>query len=220
MLTEADTFQWVIEAAPPGQLRRGLATWQAYDAASRVDLTASALLLGESWLVIDPIPLAPAAFERLLQEMAPAQAVGVVLTSANHERSARWWAGRLSVPLHAHPEAAPAMEGTIDMPCLPGQPLFAALEVVPLPGAAPGEIALYDGAMGGLWIIGDALIHLEATGLCFLPDRYCSDPGLLRQSARALLERPFRTVAFAHGPALTADAFQSLSALIPGEKTP
>lgn len=214
MLTEADTFQWVIEATPPGPLRRGLATWQAYDAASRVDLTASALLFGKSWVAVDPIPLAPAAFERLVREMAPARPVGVILTSANHERSARWWAERLSIPVHAHSEAAPAMEGTIDRPCLPRQSLFGTLEVVPLPGAAPGEIALYNASMGGLWIVGDALIHLEATGLCFLPDRYCSDPGLLRQSARALLERPFQTVAFAHGPALTVDAFERLSALI------
>ncbi len=214
---EAENFRWIAQETPPGGLKRGLVTWQAYDPVSRVDLTSSALLLGETWFAVDPIPLAPAAFDRLVGEMAPARCGGIVLTSSNHERSAGWFAERLSVPVHAHPDVAGAVNLAIDVSLTPGKPLFDTLEVIPLPGAAQGEIALYWPGLGGLWIVGDALIHLDATGLVFLPDRYCSDPALLRHSARALLDRPCATVAFAHGRALTNDAFHRLTTLIEGD---
>lgn len=211
---KADSFTWIASEIIPGGPKRGLVTWQAYDETSRVDLTSSALLLGDTWLLVDPIPLAPVAFDRLVDEMGAARCGGVVLTSANHGRSAGWFAERLSAPVHAHPDVAGEGDLAIDVKLTPGKPFFETLEVIPLPGAAQGEIALYWPGLGGLWIIGDALIHLDATGLVFLPERYCSDRALLRRSARALLERPCKTVAFAHGRALTNDAFHRLATLI------
>ena len=198
-----------------------LSCWEAYDNASRVDLHACALtvLKGEMFFV-DPIPLTADAMEQLLfaYNQRPA---GIILTNGNHARAADDFRRRLQVPLCASAAAAAGAGLDADM-AIPdaGGPLFdGALEAVPLPGAAAGEMALYRTGGGGLVIVGDALINLPSHPFTVLPDKYCDDPKTLRRSLAALLARPFSTLAFAHGQPLTLNPRARLAALL-GEKLP
>ena len=198
-----------------------LACWEAFDAASKVDLHACALALADGCLFfVDPIPLARAALEELLaaEGVNPA---GIVLTNGNHGRAADDFRRRLEIPLCAHPAAAAAagLDADVTIPD-EGGPLFdGALEAVPLPGAAAGEMAFYRAGGGGLVIVGDALINLPSHPFSVLPDKYCDDPKALRRSLARLLERPFATLAFAHGQPLTVNPRARLAALL-GEKLP
>ena len=198
-----------------------LACWEAFDAASKVDLHACALTLADGRLfLVDPIPLARAALDELLA--APGvRPAGILVTNGNHARAAGDFRRRLNLPLCAHPAAASEAGLTADV-AIPdaGGPLFdGALEAVPLPGAAAGELALYRADGGGLVIVGDALINLPSHPFTVLPDKYCDDPKTLRRSLAALLERPFATLAFAHGQPLTRDPRTRLAALL-GEPWP
>ena len=184
-----------------------LACWEAFDAASKVDLHACALTLADGRLfLVDPIPLARAALDELLA--APGiRPMGILVTNGNHGRAAADFRRRLGVPVCAHPAAA-AEAGLDADAAIPdaGGPLFdGALEGVPLPGAAAGEMAFYRANGGGLVIVGDALIHLPSHPFMPLPDKYCDDPKALRRSLASLLARPFATLAFAHGPPLTVN---------------
>lgn len=205
------------ELASPGHSGAWrLACWEAFDAASKVDLHACALTLADGRLFfVDPIPLAREVLEELLQ--APGVSVGgIVVTNGNHGRAAADFRRRLGVPVCAHAAAA-ADAGLAADVTIPdeGGPLFdGALEAVPLPGAAAGEMALYRADGGGLVIVGDALIHLPTHPFMPLPDKYCAEPKELRRSLAALLERPFATLAFAHGPPITVNPRARLAALL------
>ena len=205
---------------PDGSGDWTLACWEAYDAASKVDLHACALTLRDGRVFfVDPIPLTDEAVDGLLaSKVRPA---AVLLTNGNHGRAAEVFRRRFGVPLCAHPAAAAHAGLSADL-MIPdaGGPLFGgALEAVPLPGAAAGETALYRADGGGLVIVGDALINLPSHPCTVLPDKYCDDPKALRRSLATLLERPFSTLAFAHGQPLTVNPRARLAALL-GEKLP
>ena len=208
-------------ACPDGSGDWTLACWEAYDSASKVDLHACALRLADGRLFfVDPIPLARPA----LAELGPRPGVhlaGVILTNGNHARAADAFRRAHGLPLAAHPAAAAGAGLTADV-TIPdtGGPLFdGALEAVPLPGAAAGEMALYRVDGGGLVIVGDALINLPSHPFTMLPDKYCDDPKTLRRSLATLLVRAFATLAFAHGQPLTVNPRARLAALL-GEKLP
>ena len=192
----------------------GLFCWQAYDPASKVDLHASALAVDARLFFIDPIPLGKAALAELTADAPPA---GIVLTNANHARAAAEFRRRFALPVCFHPAAAGEIGLTADA-ALPagGGPVFGGVfEAIPLPGAAPGEIALYraDDA-GGLLVVGDAIINLPSHGFAVLPDKYCANPRELRRALAGLLERPFARMLFAHGDPILADARARLAAML------
>jgi glyoxylase-like metal-dependent hydrolase (beta-lactamase superfamily II) len=83
-----------------------------------------------------------------------------------------------------------------------------------LPGGAPGETAFYWNENGGVIILGDAIINLEATGLILLPDKYCTNPKHLAQSLEKLTSLPVKTLTFAHGLPITEQAAGRLSSLV------
>ena len=84
-------------------------------------------------------------------------------------------------------------------------------QIVALPGAGPGEIALIG---HGVACIGDALIHLPPDGLRILPEKYCADPAQLRRSLRKLLSCDFQVMTFAHGAPLTGSPRTKLEQLL------
>lgn len=181
-------------------VRPGLFIWQAYEPAVKAELTSCARVTARGLVFIDPLPLAEDALDELVAVAPPA---AIVLTSGNHARAAEQYRARFSIPIHAHSEAAAALEISVDHTLADGSTLFATLAVIALPGAAPGEIALHaDSALH----IGDALIHLPPHGLAVLPDKYCTDPRELRRSLGKLLRFPFEVLTFAHGLPIVARA--------------
>ena len=187
--------------------------WEAYDSASKVDLSASALGVDGKIFFVDPIPLAESALAELLADGAPA---GIAVTNGNHARAAEDFRHRWGVPLTV-PEDARMETGLQPDHTIPsgGGPVFGGIfEAVPLPGGASGEVALYRPDDGGLLIVGDAIINLPSFPLALLPDKYCADPKLLRRSVTALLDRAFSKLLFAHGEPLLSDARARLAAML------
>lgn len=196
----ADEFQEVVE---------GLYCWQRYQASLKVDCSCCVVRASDGFVLIDPVPLAPHALEELTTIARPA---AIVLTSANHARAAAWFRERFQIPILAHPAAAPELGMCIDRAVADGEMIDQHLTVISLPGAAPGELALFD--VRGWMIIGDALIHLEPYGFTLLPDKYCADAAQLRESLRKLLPFAFEILTFAHGLPLVSRARQRLDDLL------
>lgn len=169
----------------------GAYRWEAYDPASRVDLSASAAITEEGLYFIDPIPLREEALRELLETAGVAPA-GVFLTNENHERASAAFSRRLGVPVYSSGFAG-------------------ALTVVPLPGGAAGEAAVW---LPKLLVVGDALINLPSLPFSVLPDKYCADPRQLRASLATLLTLDFDRMLFAHGDPLMSGARARLAALL------
>jgi hypothetical protein len=173
-------------------------TWEQYDPDLRTILSSTAIRASgsSSWWLIDPIELPPdpLPFER------PA---GILLTSRNHDRSSQRLSLRFQVPIHG-----PSFAG--DLP----SELKGFLQVIPIDGAGPEEKGLYFSRPKVL-VMGDALINLEQTGFTFLPDKYCSDPLLMRRSLKeSLLDLNFDILVFAHGRPIQDHPRKKLSDLI------
>ncbi len=205
-------------ASDYSDLGGGLACWETYDPASKVDLWGSAVRVGRRLFFIDPIPLEADALDTLTEHAVPA---GIVLTNANHARAAAEFRREFELPVWMHvsaePETGLAADETI--PAGGGTVFDGVLEAIPLPGAVAGEIALYRAARstedgGGVMIVGDALIHLPSEGFSLLPDKYCTDAKTLRRSLEGLLDWEFETLLFAHGEPIMQDARGRLAALL------
>ncbi len=197
-MTRADE----IHAVSPG-----LAVWQAYEPAVKCDLTSVALSVGGQLVLIDPIALSAAGVSELEAVGQPAL---IVCTNGNHARAADAFRTHYRIPLAAHADAA--LETSVDLPLADGSRLLDTIEVCALPGGAPGEIALI--SPHGVACVGDALIDLPPDGFRLLPDKYCTDSKVLRESLRKLLRWDFRVLTFAHGWPLVASARERLTALL------
>ncbi|MBS0660632.1 MAG: hypothetical protein JSR82_20620 [Verrucomicrobia bacterium] len=197
-----------MAAAEEFQLvRPGWAVWSAYEPTVRVELWSTALRTRAGWLLIDPIPLATAAFAELVGETP---VVAIAMTNGNHARSCQDYRRRLRLPLWADPAAAEdaglVADAALTSDRLPG------LRVFPLPGAAPGEVALL--TEDGVCVVGDALINLGSHPFQPLPDKYCTDPRELRGSLAALAREPgWDALGFAHGEPVSRGARERLRAL-------
>ena len=184
-----------------------LFAWQAFDPAVKCDLSSCALDTADGLIFIDPIALPEAALGRLLHGRKPR---AIVLTNGNHTRAGGALRERLGVKIFASHDAA-GLEITPDETLIEGQIAPGEMEVIALPGAGPGEIALI-----GLDVacVGDALIHLPPEGLRLLPDKYCANPEQMRRSLRKLLSCDFQVMTFAHGAPLIGEAHKKLEQLL------
>ena len=190
------------------QVHPGLWVWQAYDPAVKTDLFSTAIAASSGVYLIDPIPLPDADLETLGQAGPIA---GIIVTNANHQRSAFNYSQRFGVPIFGHAKALSTIK-----PAKPGDlsAIIADLEVVEILGAVAGEIALYQRSDGGTLIIGDALINLEAYGFTFLPQKYCLDQKQMRRSLRNLLPLSLERLLFAHGTPIVTQAGDRLRTLL------
>jgi hypothetical protein len=188
----------------------GLFVWQAYDPKVKADLFSSGLVTPAGVLIVDPIPLAESALDELQRTSAIA---GIVLTNSNHVRASLEFAKLFSAPLFAHRESlgkakvAFAEVGNGDTIC-------AAVDIIAIDGAAPGEIALHYPSNNGTLIVGDALINFEPHGFSLLPKKYCSDEKKMRRSLRKLLAVKSERMLFAHGTPILSGATDRLQQLL------
>jgi glyoxylase-like metal-dependent hydrolase (beta-lactamase superfamily II) len=176
-------------------LTTGLALWHAFDAKAKAELYSTACTTRRGIVLIDPIALADDALEQLVGEN---RVTGIVVTNANHWRASASFAKKFSIPIFAHPDSASGTESDFE-PIIDGQLIFDAINVIAIPGAAPGEIALYLSEHSGSLIVGDALIHFDPYGFDLLPAKYCLDYQLMQKSLRELLAFPAERLLFAHG---------------------
>ena len=188
-------------------LTPALFAWQAFEPAVKCDLSSCALNGPEGLIFIDPIELSEAALGRLLHGRKPR---AIILTNGNHTRAAGKLRELLGVKVLASGDAI-GLDLIPDETLAEGQIAPGEMEVITLPGAGPGEIALVG---NGVACVGDALIHLPPEGLRLLPAKYCADPEQMRHSLRKLLSCDFQVMTFAHGPPLLGTACRQLEQLL------
>ncbi|NDB96942.1 MAG: hypothetical protein EBZ78_12425 [Verrucomicrobia bacterium] len=122
----------------------------------------------------------------------PSTPVVIVQTNANHDRFSKEMSGLV------HGKIESEVSG---------------FEKIPLPGAGAGETGYFHPETRTL-VLGDALINLAPHGLALLPDKYCTDPAQLRESARLLGRLPVERIFFAHGAPIVHDGASRIRELI------
>jgi len=203
MTKHADEFQVLSDT---------LYHWSFYDPSVKCDLSCTALKLGSGLVVIDPVPLAEAAWNDLLAK-APLRAI--LLTNGNHIRDCEALRKKHKVPLVTAPATRRDITDLKSDVILLENELLYGLAAIPIPGATIGETAFHSNT--GVMIIGDAVINTSTEkGLELLPDKYCTDAKQNRESLRKLLNFDFHTLTFAHGAPVTTHAKEKLSALLNG----
>ena len=201
MTTHADEFQALSDT---------LYHWSVYEPAVKCEIGCVALKLPSGWAVVDPVPLADAAWKELLA-LAPLRAI--LVTNGNHVRDTVALRDKHKVPV----VTAPATRRDIaelrpDVTLLPNEMLYGIMAIA-IPGATPGETAFY--SKTGVMMLGDAVINTSTeTGLEFLPDKYCADAKQNRASLRQLLSFDFHALTLAHGAPVTTRAKEKLAALL------
>jgi glyoxylase-like metal-dependent hydrolase (beta-lactamase superfamily II) len=201
MTAHADEFQALSE---------NVFHWSVYAPSVKCEIGCTALKLGNRLVVIDPVPLADAAWKELLA-VAPLSAI--LLTNGNHVRDT------IALKQKHHVPVVTAIETRRDISelkpevvLLPNELLYG-IVAIPIPGATTGETAFY--ANTGVMVLGDAVINTNLErGLELLPDKYCADAKQNRASLRKLLDYDFNTLTFAHGAPVTTRAKEKLSALL------
>jgi len=186
------------------EVTENLFVWNGFNPECKTDCSATAVRTPEGFVLIDPVRLEEQALTRMV---GADKVVAVLLTNGNHERAADYEKERLDVPLYA-PEGA-RHEVAADHSVQDGEVLFQTLKAIALPGGGAGETAYL---APGVLIVGDALIHLD--GLTVLPEKYCGNARLLRESLKVLPALEFGTVCFAHGLPLVQDAHAQVAALV------
>jgi glyoxylase-like metal-dependent hydrolase (beta-lactamase superfamily II) len=201
MSAHADEFQALSDT---------LYHWSVFEPSVKCEIGCSALKLPSGWVVVDPVPLAPAAWEELLA-LAPLRAI--LLTNDNHVRDALALKKQHAVPVvTAADTRRDITELRPDITLLPNEFLYG-ITAIAIPGVTPGETAFFSET--GVMLLGDAVINTSTErGLELLPDKYCADAKQNRASLRNLLQFDFHTLTFAHGAPVTAKAKQKLSALL------
>jgi glyoxylase-like metal-dependent hydrolase (beta-lactamase superfamily II) len=191
-------------------LNREIATWWKYDAKVKCRCYGHAFVHQENLTLIDPLhPQSKKDWATLLDMGRPTL---IILTNGNHERDAKAIQKELQVPIACGEGAIHEIKVQPDI-ILDGKMQIHGIRPIPIEGAGPGEIALFCQSQQALFI-GDALINLADTGLCCLPNKYASDPKLLRDSVKKLCDYSFSRMCFAHGDPLVSNARSSIRKLL------
>lgn len=185
------------------QLTDSLFVWNGFNPECKTDCSSTAVLTPEGLVLIDPIRLDEQALERMTGH---GRIAAILLTSGNHGRDSLYEKERLDVPIYA-PFGAKE-EVSANYWVKDGEILFQTIKAVELLGGAMGETAYL---APGVLILGDAVINLD--GLQILPDKYCGNARLLRESLRVISSLDFQIACFAHGLPLVEGAREKLSAL-------
>lgn len=171
------------------QVTGDLFVWHGFNSDCKTDCSSTAVQTSEGFVFIDPVRLEEQAVESMIGHDKIA---AVLLTSGNHWRGTSYEKQRLDIPVYA-PEGA-RVDVQADHWVKDGEVLFGKIKAIGLPGGGPGETAYL---IPGTLILGDALVNLDS--LAILPDKYCENPRVLRQSLKALPALNFDIVCFAHG---------------------
>ncbi len=170
----------------------GVRHWSVHDDRIEWRSDAYAITGPAGTVLIDPLPLADAAFAPL----GPVAAV--CLTIQSHQRSAWRYRRAFGVPVYA-PRGAAGLEEKPDVWYDDGSKLPGGLRAIHAPGPCDASYAfLLSGTNGGVLFVGDLLTGTSSHKLGFVPDEYQDAPGQTRESVRALLSEPFESVCSGH----------------------
>lgn len=187
----------------------GVWTWHAFEESIRTELFSTAVVSEDGLVIIDPIDASRNVLTRL-GKLGPT--VAIILTNGNHSRAASRFRERFSAPVFSHPEAVGELTLPVDGTLRMDRRVGGSLEVIELPGAGLGEIALLN---PNGWIhLGDAVINLDDSGPEALPSKYCADAKQLADSLKTLDPLSFHSATFAHGTPILSDAHTRIRSLL------
>ena len=124
----------------------------------------------------------------------------IILTNRDHVRDTKLFQTRYGARLGAGADEVPQLAPfVIDETVREGDLIAGALRVIHLPGKSAGEIGLYfDPAhhavsreMGGILLLGDAIIGNPPGALSLIPEAKLDDPAKLKRSLPKLLDYDF-----------------------------
>jgi len=184
----------------------GVWRWHVWD--DRIDFESAAYAVadGARKVLIDPLPLRPAA----LKALGPVSAI--CLTAACHQRSAWRYRKMFGVEVYA-PRGASGTEEKPDASYRPGDVLPGGLEAVRTPGPEYVHFAFLRRARPGVLFSADLLKRVGAS-LAFIPPEYHDDPKATRRSVQRLLDLPFSVLCLAHGAPIKRNAHAALRQLL------
>jgi metallo-beta-lactamase superfamily protein len=185
----------------------GVWHWRVHD--DRIDFlsAAHALASGDGVVLIDPLPLAPAA----LAGLGPVSAI--CLTSGSHERSAWRLRRELRVPVHA-PALSRLVEEKPDVRYGDGDLLPGGLRAIFTPGAGTTQHTLFRDSEPAVAFVSDLLTKAPDGPLALVPAQYMHDPAEARRSVEKLLDLPFSILCLGHGVPVTDDPKTALRAVL------
>ena len=126
---------------------------------------------------------------------------GVWLTNRNHSRAAAAFRDRYGLTVWAHEADADRLEAGADRTVARRTTIAGDIEIVPVPGKSPGEIAFHLPRSGAL-IVGDLVIGVPAGELSTYPGEVIDDRAELPRSAARLLDYDFDALLLCDGEPL------------------
>jgi len=160
--------------------------------------------------LIDPLPVAEDELRRLGKIKA------IVLTAANHQRSAWRFRKAFQVPVFA-PEGPAVSQAPGDLEEEPdhrytgGELLPGGLSALHTPGPCEAMFTLWIDEPRSVVFLSDLLMH-DGSGIpSFVPSEYQDEPDRTRVSVQRVLEQlPVEVLCFAHGPPIVYDGRAAL----------
>jgi glyoxylase-like metal-dependent hydrolase (beta-lactamase superfamily II) len=188
------------------EIAHGIHHYRIHD--DRINHGSDALAIVEKGKVVlvDPLPLDPAALARL----GPIGAI--VVTAASHQRSA-WHLRRESKAKVYAPAGMGGTDEQGDVAYADGDLLPGGLRAIAVAGPKAPHFALYREAKPAMLYTADLVMH-EPDGIVFLPDKYLADPPAARESIRRLTDRQFEVIAFGHGAPIRSGGPAALAAAL------
>jgi glyoxylase-like metal-dependent hydrolase (beta-lactamase superfamily II) len=183
----------------------GVWRWKVHD--ERIDFESDAYAVSDGRrgvVLIDPLPLAEAALEKL------GRVTAICLTAACHQRAAWRYRRAFRVPVYA-PKGSRAMEGRPDRRYREGDALPGRLRPVHTPGPERAHYALLREGRPRVLFCADLVMRAGRGALAFIPAEYHDDPAATRTSVRTLLGLRFSILCLSHGPPVTKDPHRALA---------
>ena len=194
------------------EIVNGIFTWGGAYPDMPWDLNGFAVRMDNGAILVDPPPPAGGDWTKL-DAMKPIQKI--VVTNRDHDRAVLRLRERYQCPIVA---GANEMTGfpslNVNETVREGDFLPGGLRVINLPGKSPGEIGLYfdptrnklSKTVGGIVLLGDALIGHPAGQLRFVPEHKIDNPAQLKNSLRKLLALDFEVLLLCDGHSILKDA--------------
>jgi glyoxylase-like metal-dependent hydrolase (beta-lactamase superfamily II) len=185
----------------------GLFHYSVLDDRIETESDAYAVVEAGKVVLVDPLRLEDAAFERRGTVEA------ILLGAPAHQRAAWRWRRRTGARVYA-PSGSEGLEEPADLLYGDGDRLPGGLRAVHAPGPGEAHHVLYLASGPGVLFLTDLVTHGAGRGVRFLPDEHMTDRTRARRSARRLLEYRFDILCFGHGRPVLKGGRQAFEELL------
>ena len=198
------------------EIANGIFAWGGAYPDMPWDLNGFAIRGNTGSILVDP-PRPAATDWPKLEALKPI--LKIVITNRDHDRAALRLREHFQCPIAAGVNEMTGLASLkVDETVRDGDVLPGGLRVIHLPGKSPGEIGLYfDPArnktsrqLGGIVLLGDALIGHPPHRLRFVPEHKIDNPAQLKESLRKLLVLQFEVLLLCDGHSLLKNARQKI----------